>query len=117
MAKRPRVAVFKFASCDGCQLTLLDCEDELLALGEKLDIVHFLEASDRHEPGPYDVTLVEGSITTPHDGARETIGSTPQQAVGIIVLGRWLTRIVDDLLLPEVRPMWYKHAWHDDAGG
>lgn len=51
------------------------------------------------------------------DGSRETIGSTPQRAVGIIVLGRWLTHIVDDLLLPEVRPMWYKHAWHDDAGG
>jgi len=70
MARKPRLAVFKFASCDGCQLTLLDCEDELLAIGERLDIVHFLEASDRTEPGPYDVTLVEGSITTPEDAER-----------------------------------------------
>ncbi len=70
MAAKPRLAVFKFASCDGCQLTLLDCEDELLALGERVDIVHFLEATDRVEPGPYDVTLVEGSITTPHDRQR-----------------------------------------------
>ncbi len=67
MERKPRVAVFKFASCDGCQLTLLDCEDELLAVGEQLDIVHFLEATDRREPGPYDVALVEGSITTPKD--------------------------------------------------
>lgn len=70
MARKPRLAVFKFASCDGCQLTLLDCEDELLAIGERLDIVHFLEASDRTESGPYDVTLVEGSITTPEDAER-----------------------------------------------
>ena len=67
---KPRLAVFKFASCDGCQLTLLDCEDELLALGERLDIVHFLEATDRMESGPYDVTLVEGSISTPEDAIR-----------------------------------------------
>ncbi len=64
---RPRLAVFKFASCDGCQLSLLDCEDELLALGERLDIVHFLEATSRVEGGPYDVALVEGSVTTPDD--------------------------------------------------
>lgn len=70
MARKPRLAVFKFASCDGCQLTMLDCEDELLALGERLDIVHFLEVADRTEPGPYDVTLVEGSITTPEDAER-----------------------------------------------
>ncbi len=70
MPAKPRLAVFKFASCDGCQLTLLDCEDELLAIGERLDIVHFLEASDRTEPGPYDVTLVEGSITTAEDAER-----------------------------------------------
>jgi sulfhydrogenase subunit delta len=64
---RPRLAVFKFASCDGCQLSLLDCEDELLALGERLDIVHFLEATSRVADGPYDIALVEGSVTTPDD--------------------------------------------------
>jgi coenzyme F420-reducing hydrogenase gamma subunit len=67
---RPRVAVWKLASCDGCQLTLLDCEDELLELAGALDIVHFLEASSRVEPGPYDLSLVEGSITTAADAAR-----------------------------------------------
>jgi sulfhydrogenase subunit delta len=67
---RPRLAVFKFASCDGCQLSLLDCEDELLAVAEAVEIAYFPEASSRMEPGPYDVTLVEGSITTPHDAER-----------------------------------------------
>jgi len=69
MAK-PRLAVFKFASCDGCQLSLLDCEDELLAVAELVDIVNFPEATRRMLPGPYDIALVEGSVTTVHDEER-----------------------------------------------
>jgi coenzyme F420-reducing hydrogenase gamma subunit len=64
------LAVWKFASCDGCQLTLLDCEDELLALAGQVRIAHFLEASSAVQPGPYDVSLVEGSITTEEDAER-----------------------------------------------
>jgi coenzyme F420-reducing hydrogenase gamma subunit len=67
---RPRVAVWKFASCDGCQLTLLDCEDELLAVAGALELASFPEASSRIEPGPYDLSIVEGSITTPEDERR-----------------------------------------------
>ena len=69
-SRKPRLAVWKFASCDGCQLTLLDCEDELLALAEQLDIAYFPEASRRMMRGPYDLSLVEGSITTPGDAER-----------------------------------------------
>jgi coenzyme F420-reducing hydrogenase gamma subunit len=64
------LAVFKFASCDGCQLSLLDCESELLAVAEAIEIAWFPEASSRLQPGPYDIALVEGSITTPHDAQR-----------------------------------------------
>jgi coenzyme F420-reducing hydrogenase gamma subunit len=67
---RPTLAVWKFASCDGCQLTLLDCEDELLAVADAIEIAYFPEASSRSDPGPYDVSLVEGSITTPEDVER-----------------------------------------------
>jgi coenzyme F420-reducing hydrogenase gamma subunit len=68
--KRPRLGVFKFASCDGCQLSLLDCEDELLAVSAAIDIAYFPEASRAMLKGPYDLALVEGSITTPHDAER-----------------------------------------------
>src|SRR3954453_16590622 len=66
----PTLAVWKFASCDGCQLTLLDCEDELLALAEEVQIANFAEATRATIEGPYDLVLVEGSITTPHDAQR-----------------------------------------------
>src|SRR5512146_714899 len=63
--KRPRVGVVKFASCDGCQLTLLDLEDELLAVAEKVDIVEFAEATSRRSGGPFDVLFAEGSSSAP----------------------------------------------------
>jgi coenzyme F420-reducing hydrogenase gamma subunit len=67
---RPRLAVFKFASCDGCQLQLLDAQDRLLAIADHVEIDHFLEARSRVIEGPYDIGLVEGSISTPADATR-----------------------------------------------
>ena len=68
--QKPKLAVWKFASCDGCQLSLLDCEDELLAVAGEVEIANFAEASRAVVKGPYDLSLVEGSITTPHDAER-----------------------------------------------
>ena len=68
--RRPKLAVWKFASCDGCQLSLLDCEDELLAVAGAVEIAYFLEATRTEVAGHYDLSLVEGSITTAHDAAR-----------------------------------------------
>ena len=68
--RRPKLAVWKFASCDGCQLTLLNCEDELLHLAGEIEIAYFPEATRAVTPGPYDLSLVEGSVTTPDDAER-----------------------------------------------
>jgi coenzyme F420-reducing hydrogenase gamma subunit len=68
--RKPKLAVWKFSSCDGCQLSLLDCEDELLAVAGQVEIANFPEASRAVVKGPYDLSLVEGSITTPHDAER-----------------------------------------------
>lgn len=67
---RPKLAVWKFASCDGCQLTLLDAEDQLIEIAGAVDIAYFPEASRGMVEGPYALSLVEGSITTAHDAAR-----------------------------------------------
>ena len=69
-AAKPTLAVWKFASCDGCQLTLLNCEDELLQIADRVQIASFPEASSELIDGPYDLSLVEGSITTPGDVER-----------------------------------------------
>jgi sulfhydrogenase subunit delta len=67
---KPKLAVWKFASCDGCQLSVLDCEDELLAIADEVEIAYFAEASRAMARGPYDLSLVEGSISTPGDAER-----------------------------------------------
>jgi sulfhydrogenase subunit delta len=85
----PSLAVWKFSSCDGCQLTVLDCEDELLTLAAELDIAYFLEATSGTVGGPYDVSLVEGSITTPHDAER--IQEVRRQSRVLITIGACAT--------------------------
>lgn len=70
MSDKPKLAVWKFSSCDGCQLSLLDCEDELLTVADSVEIAYFLEATRAEIAGPYDISLVEGSITTPHEAER-----------------------------------------------
>ena len=67
---KPKLAVWKFASCDGCQLTILDLEDELLDIVGAIDIAYFPEATRKEVAGPYDLSLVEGSVTTAHDATR-----------------------------------------------
>jgi coenzyme F420-reducing hydrogenase gamma subunit len=86
---RPRLAVWKFASCDGCQLSLLDCEDELLAVAEAVEIGNFAEATSTVLPGPYDLSLVEGSITTPHDAER--IQAIRAQSKALVTIGACAT--------------------------
>lgn len=86
---KPTLGVFKFASCDGCQLSLLDAEDHLLAVAGAIDIRYFLEATSRIQPGPYDIALVEGSITTADDAER--IRRIRQDAKYLITIGACAT--------------------------
>lgn len=88
-SRRPRLAVWKFASCDGCQLSLLDCEDELLTLAGAVEIANFPEASRAMVKGPYDISLVEGSVTTPHD--LERIQEVRRQSGVVITIGACAT--------------------------
>jgi sulfhydrogenase subunit delta len=86
---KPRLAVWKFASCDGCQLTLLDCEDELLAVAGALEIAYFKEATEGKVRGRYDLSLVEGSITTPRDAER--IREVRRRSRSLVTIGACAT--------------------------
>jgi coenzyme F420-reducing hydrogenase gamma subunit len=89
MTARPKLAVWKFSSCDGCQLSLLDCEDELLAVAGSVEIAYFLEATRNEVAGPYDLSLVEGSVTTPHDVER--IQEVRRQSKALVTIGACAT--------------------------
>ena len=89
MAGNPKLAVWKFASCDGCQLSLLDLEDELLALADEIEIAYFVEARRETASGPYDLSLVEGSVTTPEDAER--IRTVRAQSRRLVTIGACAT--------------------------
>ena len=86
---KPRLAVWKFASCDGCQLSLLDCEDEFLEVAGALDIAYFPEATRGAVKGRYDLSLVEGSITTQHDAER--IREVRRRSRALVTIGACAT--------------------------
>lgn len=87
--RRPKLAVWKFASCDGCQLSVLDLEDELLDIAGALDIAYFKEATSVEKPGPFDLSLVEGSVTTSHDAER--IREVRKQSKALVTIGACAT--------------------------
>ncbi|OHC74631.1 MAG: oxidoreductase [Rhodospirillales bacterium RIFCSPLOWO2_12_FULL_58_28] len=89
MVKRPKLAVWKFSSCDGCQLSLIDCENELLSIAGAVEIAYFLEATRSRVKGPYDISLVEGSITTPEEQVR--IQKVRRQSKLLITIGACAT--------------------------
>jgi sulfhydrogenase subunit delta len=90
MTRKPRLAVWKFSSCDGCQLSLLDCEDEVLAVANAIEIAYFPEATRRDDDGGhYDISFVEGSVTTPHEA--EAIKDIRARSATLITLGACAT--------------------------
>ncbi|MGE0108282.1 MAG: oxidoreductase [Bdellovibrionales bacterium] len=88
-AAKPKIAVWKFASCDGCQLSLISLEDDLLEVVGAVEIAYFLEATSAVIEGPYDISLVEGSITTEHDAKR--IRKIRDQSKTLITIGACAT--------------------------
>ena len=64
---KPRVAIHKFSSCDGCQLAFLNMGEDLLSLADQVDIVHFPEAGPINPDTAVDISFVEGSLSTPDD--------------------------------------------------
>jgi coenzyme F420-reducing hydrogenase gamma subunit len=89
MGRKKKLAVWKFASCDGCQLSLLDCEDELLAVAEAVDIAYFAEATSAVKRGPFDLSLVEGSIATSRD--MERIRQVRRSSKALVTIGACAT--------------------------
>jgi coenzyme F420-reducing hydrogenase gamma subunit len=89
VATRPKLAVWKFTSCDGCQLSILDCEDDLLPLADRVEIAYFLEATRATVEGPYDISIVEGSMSTPDEVER--IQEIRRRSKALVAIGACAT--------------------------
>jgi len=86
---RPRVAVHKFSSCDGCQLAFLNLGQTLLQVAELVEFVHFAEAGPVRPDALVDIAFVEGSVSTPDD--RERIGRVRANSRFLVTIGACAT--------------------------
>jgi coenzyme F420-reducing hydrogenase gamma subunit len=66
---KPKVAVFDFASCEGCELQIVNLEEDLLGLLEHVDVVSFREAMKEHSDD-YDIAFIEGGLVRKSDEER-----------------------------------------------
>ncbi len=89
VSREPTLAVWKLASCDGCQLSLLDLEGELLALAAEIDIALLPGGRERGPSGPWDLSLVEGSVTTAEDAER--IARIRERSRRVVAIGACAT--------------------------
>ena len=86
--EKPRVAFFDFASCEGCQLQIINLEEDLLKVLEAVDVVTFREAM-KEQSDDYDIAFVEGSITRKSD--EERLNGIRGNAKLLIALGSCAT--------------------------
>ncbi len=110
--KKVKVAFFDFTCCEGCQLQVANMGELLLDVLDKIDVVAFREVmSERSED--YDVAVVEGSITTPHDVER--IRNIRAKAKVLIAYGSCATigginGMKNNFPLDDIREYVYKDA-------
>jgi sulfhydrogenase subunit delta len=87
--KKPKVAFFDFACCEGCQLQVANMGELLLDVLEKIELVEFRETMSEKWDQDYDVAVIEGSITTSH--AMERIMRLRERAKVLIAYGSCAT--------------------------
>ncbi len=109
---KPRVAIFDFACCEGCQLQIVNLEEGILDLIGAVDVVEWREAMSEqsHE---YDIAIIEGSITRAEDEKR--IDIIRSRAKILIAMGSCATtgginKLKNNFDLDEVRQCVYGDA-------
>jgi sulfhydrogenase subunit delta len=86
---KPKVAFFDFSCCEGCQLQVANLGESLLDLLGVIDVVEFREVMSERIDGQYDVAVIEGSITTPHQA--ELVKKIRERSKIIIAYGSCAT--------------------------
>ena len=85
MTSKPQIGIVGFTGCAGCQLSILDLENELLDLLGLVDIIDFRMAMSGNKKGPYDILFVEGSIVNKHQ--EEELIELREKAKVLVAIG------------------------------
>jgi len=81
---KPKLGFFDFTGCEGCQLEVLNFDNELVELLKQVDIVNFREAmSEKGED--YEIAFIDGAITSESEIPR--IEEIRKQAKILVAMG------------------------------
>jgi len=109
---KPKIAIFEFTDCEGCEVEIVSLREKILALEKRVDIVNWRLGQDNNQPGPYDLTIIEGTPITPHEiGSLKRLRQESKVLIGLgacACLGG-IPAIMD----PKKRKQWYKKIYGD----
>ncbi|MFA4890456.1 MAG: hypothetical protein WC587_02370 [Candidatus Paceibacterota bacterium] len=107
---KPKIAIYDFTDCEGCEVKLVSLREKLLLLENKVDIVNWRLGQERFEPGPYDITIIEGTPITQHE--IDLLKELRENSKVIVALGACAALGGVPAIMPEKdRKMWYEKIY------
>lgn len=107
---KPRIAIYDFTDCEGCEVKLVSLRERLLALENKIDIVNWRLGQERFEPGPYDITIIEGTPITQSE--INLLKELRENSKILVALGACAALGGVPAIMPEKdRKMWYEKIY------
>jgi sulfhydrogenase subunit delta len=108
---KPRIAIFDFTDCEGCEVEFINLREKLLDLLGGVEIVNWRLAKEGNAPGPFDISFIEGTPVTPDE--RQLLADIREKSALLIGLGACactggIPAIIDD---EKERPAFYKKVY------
>ncbi len=108
--KKPRVAIFEFTDCEGCQVELMGLRERLVEIAGQVEIITWRLGQERAEPGPYDIAIIEGTPISEEE--RELLKRIRENSKQIIGLGSCATLGgIPAIMDPQKRKYWYEKIY------
>jgi len=110
---RPRLAIFDFTDCEGCEVALVSLREKLLELTDQVEVVNWRLAQKKADDGPYDIVIIEGTPVTQEE--INTLRFLRDQTKVLVGLGSCATLGgIPGIIDKEKRSFWYKKIYGKD---
>jgi len=110
---KPKISIYDFTDCEGCQVKLIELKEKLLILEKRIDIVNWRLGQENNKPGPFDISLIEGTPITQYE--IDLLKKLRKESKILIGLGSCATLGgIPGIIDKSQRKKWYKKIYGDD---
>ena len=107
---KPKVAIYDFTDCEGCEVALVALKEKILDLEKKVNIVNWRLAQENNKSGPFDVTIIEGTPITQHE--IDLLKDLRKESKVLIALGACACIAgIPGIISKKDRAKWYKKIY------